>query len=191
MPRRPEPVDHRPQWMRDDENVEAHLRLTRADRALIDAGPRAALLSGGAVGVGMGFGLWVVVLLLRAVLGGGFSFHHWTYDLTAYAVLSSLLGFAMGPLRRWSNLGHRFRMMPMINVRAGWNTWLGLVAMDLLVIIFAAEANLGMVLVFAFFGLIWVGVLYDVIWTVLQDLLIRRGMFRDATGAPAKSGVGT
>ncbi len=177
MPGRTASEDTRPKWMRDDEFVDQAHRLTPADRTLIEAGTRAAVLSGGAAGLLLGFGPWAVTLLLRAVLGGGWSFSHWTYNLTYYAILSSVIGFAMGGLRRWSNVGHRFSTVPLANVRAGWNTWLGLVAVDVLLVVFGAEDHLGMLLVIALFGLIWVGVLYDLVWTSAQNVLIRLGLF--------------
>ena len=180
MPGRPAPVDTRPKWMQDDELVDREHRLTPADRALILAGPRAAVLSGGTAGLILGFGPWVVTLGLRALLGGGWTFSHWTYNLTYYAVLSLVIGFAMGGLRRWSNLGHRFSTVPVANVRAGWNTWLGLAAVDVLIIIFGLEDQLGMLLVIALFGLVWIGLLYDLLWTAVQDALIRLGLFRAA-----------
>lgn len=180
MPARPAPPDTRPKWLQEDEFVDQQFRLKAADRSLIEAGPRAATLSGGAAGLILGFGPWAVTLLARAALGGGWRFDHWTYNLTYYAVLSLLLGFAMGGLRRWSNIGHRFSMVPVANVRAGWNTWLGLVAIDVMIIIYGGEDHLGMLLVIALFGLVWIGVLYDLVWTAVQDALIRRGVFRAA-----------
>ena len=72
--------------------------------------------------------------------------------------------------------------MPVAGVRAGWNTWLGLVAIDVLVVVYGAEDQLGMLLVIALFGLVWLGLLYDMIWTALQDLIIRWGLFVPTSG---------
>jgi hypothetical protein len=178
MPARPPAPDTRPQWMRDDEAVEAAHRLTKGDRALIAAGTRAAVLSGGLTGLILGGGPWAVTLLVRAALGGGWSFAHWTVNLSVYAALSLAIGFAMGGLRLWSSLGHRFGTVPVAGVRAGWNTWLGLVAIDLLVIVYTLEDNLGPLLLIAVFGLVWIGLLYDLVWTAVQDALIRAAVFR-------------
>jgi len=178
VPARAAPVDTRPKWAQDDELVDMAHRLTAADRALIEAGPRAAVLSGGAAGLLLGFGPWAVTLLLRALLGGGWGFDHWTYNLTYYAILSLVIGFAMGGLRRWSNIGHRFGTVPVANVRAGWNTWLGLVAVDALIIVFGLEDQLGPLLLITLFGLVWIGLLYDLVWTAVQNAIVRVGLFR-------------
>ena len=172
------PPDTRPKWAQDDELVDVAHKLTVNDRALIQAGTRAAVLSGGAAGLILGAGPWALTLLLRAGLGGGWSFAHWTYNLTYYAILSLAIGFAMGWLRLWSNLGHRFGTVPVAGVRAGWNTWLGLAAIDVLIIVYGLEDQLGPLLLIALFGLVWLGLLYDIVWTAAQDALIRRRLFR-------------
>lgn len=172
--------DTRPKWEQDDEFAESKDKLTRGHRALIRAGGRAATFSGAAAGLLLGFGPWAVTLVLRAALGGGWHFDHWTVNLTYYAVLVLVIGFPMGWLRLWSNLGHRFGTVPVAGVRAGWNTWVGLIAVDALVIVFGAEDQLGMLLVIALFGLVWLGLLYDMLWTALQDAILRMGLFVSA-----------
>lgn len=170
-------TDDRPQWERDDEDAEAHFKLTRADRALLQAGLAASVKTGTAAGLIMGFGPWALILLLRAAMGDGWRFSHWTVNLTDYAVLALVLGPAMGALRYWSNLGHRFNLVPMANVRAGWHTWLGLVAIDVMVVVFTMEDQLGVLLLFAIFGLVWLGLLYDMLWTFVHNRLIGNRLF--------------
>ena len=172
--------DDRPQWELDDENQESHFKLTADDKTLIRAGVPTAVKSGTAAGLILGAGPWLLVLLLRALLGGGWRFDHWIVNLTLYAGLALVLGPAMGALRYWSTIGHRFSMMPMASVRAGWHTWLGMVAIDLMVIIFTTEDRLGVLLIFIFFGLIWLGLLYDLIWTFIQNRLLRSRLFARA-----------
>jgi len=181
-------VDSRPKWEQDDEYAEAKHKLTRGDRALILAGGRAATLTGALAGLLLGFGPLLLTLLLRAAMGGGWGFDHWTYNLTYYAILTLVIGFPMGWLRFWSNLGHRFGTVPVATVRAGWNTWVGLVAIDVMVIVYGAEDQLGMLLVIALFGLVWLGLLYDMLWTALQDIIVRLGLFGPARIAPGPRG---
>ena len=169
--------DNRPQWERDDDEVESYFKLTRDDKTLLRAGLPAAAKSGAAAGLVLGAGPWLLTLLLRGVLGGGWRFDHWIVNLTWYAAIALLLGPAMGALRYWSNLGHRFKAVPMAGVRAGWHTWLGLATIDIMVVVFTAEDRLGVLLLFAIFGLIWLGLLYDMLWTALQDRLIGNRLF--------------
>jgi hypothetical protein len=165
-------VDTRPQWERDDENHP--YRLTAADRSLIRAGPVAAARSGAVAGAILGPGPWAATLLLRAAFGGGWHFDHWVVNLTIYAALSLVAGTAMGALRRWSCLGHRFHTVPLAGVRAGWDTWLGIVVIDAFVMNAVIEDGLGVLLIFAVFGLIWLGLLYSVVWAAMQNLFLPR-----------------
>lgn len=182
---RSKPVDPRPKWEQDDEFADSKNKLTTGDRALIRAGNRVAVLSGATAGLILGFGPWVVTMVLRAALGGSWHFDHWTFNLTYYAILTLVIGFPMGWLRRWSNLGHRFGSVPVSGTRAGWNTWLGLIAIDTMVIVYGVEDQLGAVLLITLFGLVWLGLLYDILWTSVQDAIVRGGWFAVAGGVPA------
>jgi hypothetical protein len=177
------PADPRPQWERDDEVAE--WKLTRADRALLRAGPAAAVRSGALAGVALGPVPWALTLLLRAALHGGWHLDHWVVNLTIYAALSVAAGTAMGALRHWSCLGHRFHAVPLAGVRAGWDTWLGIVAIDTFVVVAVLEDGLGALLLIAVWGLLWLGLLYSLVWAALQDLVLALGWAGRATAPGA------
>jgi len=166
-------VDNRPQWERDDEDAEH--RLTAQDRALIAAGAGAAARSGLLAGLLLGAVPAVLVLLLRAVLGGGWRPEHWVWNLLIYSALVAAAGPAMGLLRRWSCLGHRFGTVPLAGTRASWDTWLGLIAVDAFVVWALIQDNLGVLLLFVLIGLVWLGLLYSIIWAALQARLLQVG----------------
>ena len=175
--------DPRPEWEQEDEIAEPEFRLRERDRRLIRAGGRAATLSGGLAGVVMGPLPTAVAILVRAAMGGGWSVAHWEHNLFIYSILAVGIGFPMGWLRRRSCLGHRFRMVPMAGVRAGADTWLGLVVIDTMLIIFVMEDALGVLLLFTVWGLVWIGLLYALVWAAVQGMLLTR--FWPTMAAPA------
>jgi len=160
----------RARWELDDEDADH--KLTRADRRLLLAGRAAAARSGALAGAALGGLPWVVILLARALLGGGWHFDAWVWWLTAYAATALVMGPLMGWLRLWSCAGHRFGVVPLAGVRAGWETWAGVAAIDVLVIAAVSSAQLGVLLLFAVFALLWAGLLYSMLWTALQDVAL-------------------
>ncbi len=137
---------------------------------MILGGAGRAARTGAVAGLPLRFGPWVRILGARVPLGGGWSLPHWAVNQTAYAALGAPVGW----LRRWTGLGHRFGTIPLAGWRAGWHTWLGLAAIDVLVIVFVAENGLGGLLLVGLFGLLWLRVLYDRVWSAMQDARMRR-----------------
>ena len=166
--------DPRPEWEQEDERVEPEFRLRERDRRLIRVGAGAATLSGGLAGVLLGPLPTAVVLAVRAAMGGSWHIDHWVHNLLIYSVLAVAIGFPMGWLRRRSCLGHRFRMVPMAGVRAGADTWLGMAVIDIMLIAYVMEDGLGLLLLFTVWGLIWIGLLYDLVWASAQGMILAR-----------------
>ncbi len=167
----PKKVDSRPQWEREDEGHEFHLHPI--DRAVIVVGYRGAAVTGLLAGAVIGVLPWALVLLIRAAMHGGWHFDHWVWNMTIYAWGSVPLGAAMGALRRWSALGHRYHLVPMANVRAGWDTWLGILAIDLFVCEILIVDGVGLLLLFTIWGLMWLGLLYSMILSGVQNMFVR------------------
>lgn len=181
MPK-PQTEDTRPIWEREDEG--SNFPLRNVDREVIYCGAKGSGLAGLAAGFVIGVLPWGITLLLRAALGGGWSFHHWTWNLTIYGLGSLPLGLCMGWLRRWSAMGHRYREIPMANTRAGWDAWLAIAAVDIFVMEMFMVDRLGVLLIFLIWGLVWAGVVYSMLWTKIHDKAVAYLRFRGQIARP-------
>ncbi len=187
MPKPQKEEDTRPRWMREDEGSD--FQLHEADREVIYAGAATSGLAGLAAGFLIGAVPWGLTLVLRAALGGGWSYHHWTWNLTVYGLGSLPLGLFMGWLRRWSAMGHRYREIPLASYRAGWDTWLAVLCVDVFVVEIFMVDRLGVLLIFMIWGLVWAGVVYAMLWTKIHDKAVAFARSR-GLGSSTKQAAG-